>query len=67
MSNIAYTQHANNAVNTNPSLKDGACLMAVQVTGSCGEATLSRAAMLLEGQTIESELEDILSQTASVG
>ena len=56
MSDMNYTQQAKNAVNANPSLKDGACLMAVQVTGSCGEATLSRAAMLLEGQTIESEL-----------
>lgn len=39
-----------------PSLKDGACLMAVQVTGSCGESTLTGSAALLDGETLESSL-----------
>lgn len=51
-----YQSEATAAVEKNESLKDGACLMAVQVTGSCGEATLSKAAMLLDGQTVNSEL-----------
>jgi hypothetical protein len=50
------TQQATNAVNTMPSLKEGACLMSANATGSCGEAVLSKAATLLEGQTIDSEL-----------
>jgi len=53
---INPTAQAQQLVNKAPSLKDGACLMAVQVTGSCGEATLSGSAAMLDGETLESNL-----------
>ena len=55
--NIAHANQVSaNLVNMNPSLKEGACLLAVEVKGSCGEATLPKTRTVLDGNELSSEL-----------